>query len=133
IMAWFHHAMQDARLPQSHSMKNHAFLESNPRSAIPVALSEGHALPQLLQSSNTSYPIASNEMVCPREGEQISSLNQTDGPLPMSYVTLQEQRCVINWFLGWGPPQKECFLQDLISKAVPGKVCSLLEHLNKLQ
>ncbi|XP_053351906.1 uncharacterized protein C14orf119 homolog [Clarias gariepinus] len=137
-MAWFHHAMQDASLPQSHSMKNHtldnhACLESNPRSAIPLALSESQALPQLLQSSNTSYPTDSNKIVCPQEGEQISSLNQTNGPVHMSYVTLQEQRCVINWFLGWGCPQKECFLQDLISKAVPGKVCSLLEHLNKLQ
>lgn len=40
---------------------------------------------------------------------------------------------MVSWFLGWGPSQRECFLQDLISKAVPGKVCSLLEHLNKLQ
>lgn len=136
-MAWFHHALQDASLPQSPSMKNHttnnhACLDSNPRSTIQVALSEGQDCPQIVQSSITSYPTAPQEMVCPRVGEHCS-LNQSDGPVLLSYVTLQEQRCVVNWFLGWGPSQRECFLQDLISKAVPGKVCSLLEHLNKLQ
>ncbi|KAB5579861.1 hypothetical protein PHYPO_G00199830 [Pangasianodon hypophthalmus] len=139
-MAWFHHALQEASLPQSpstksHTTNNHACLEPNPRSATPVALSEGQDWPQLLQSSITSYPSASQEMVCSRVGEHqhTSSLTQSDGPVPLSYVTLQEQRCVLSWFLGWGPSQRECFLQDLISKAVPGKVCSLLEHLNKLQ
>lgn len=139
-MAWFHHALQEASQPQSPSMKNHTAsnhpcFESNPRSAIPVGLSEGQGWPQLLQSSIASYPTASQEMVCPRVGEHLhaSSLSRSDGPVPLSYVTLQEQRCVISWFLGWGTSQRQCFLEDLISKAVPGKVCSLLEHLNKLQ
>ncbi|KAJ8272594.1 hypothetical protein GJAV_G00091080 [Gymnothorax javanicus] len=52
---------------------------------------------------------------------------------PMSYVTMQEQRCVLSWFQGWGVAQRERFLQDLLSKAVPGKVCTLLEQLNTLQ
>lgn len=132
-MAWFHHALQEASLPQSPSMKNHVCLESTPRSAIPVA--EGQGWPQCLQSSIKSYPTASQDMLCLKVGEHLdnSSINQSDGPVPLSYVTLQEQRCVVSWFLGWGPSQRECFLQDLISKAVPGKVCSLLEHLNKLQ
>lgn len=132
-MAWFHHALQEASLPQSPSMKNHVCLESTPRSAIPVA--EGQGWPQCLLSSITSYPTASQDMLCLKVGEHLdnSSINQSDGPVPLSYVTLQEQRCVVSWFLGWGPSQRECFLQDLISKAVPGKVCSLLEHLNKLQ
>ncbi|KAJ8336531.1 hypothetical protein SKAU_G00377510 [Synaphobranchus kaupii] len=55
------------------------------------------------------------------------------GPAPLSYVTLQEQRCVLSWFQGWGIPQRERFLQDLLSKAVPGKVCTLLEQLNTMQ
>lgn len=136
-MAWFHHALQEESLPQSpsmanHTTNNHACLNSNPRSAIPVALSEDQDWPQILQSSITFYSTASQEMVCARVGEHCS-VNQSDYPVPLSYVTLQEQRCVVNWFLGWGPSQREYFLQDLISKAVPGKVCSLLEHLNKLQ
>lgn len=139
-MAWFHHALQEASRPQPPSMMNHTTnshecLESNSSTSIPVTLSEGQGWPQLLQSSIASYPTTSQEMVCSRVGEPLhaSSLNQSDGPVPLSYVTLQEQRCVVSWFLGWGNSQRECFLQDLISKAVPGKVCSLLEHLNKLQ
>ncbi|XP_030631918.1 uncharacterized protein C14orf119 homolog isoform X2 [Chanos chanos] len=53
--------------------------------------------------------------------------------VPLSYATLQEQRCVLNWFLGWGVVQRKHFLEDLISKAVPGKVCCLLQQLNTLQ
>ncbi|KAK3567576.1 hypothetical protein QTP86_020019 [Hemibagrus guttatus] len=139
-MAWFHHALQEESLPQSPSLKNHATnnhacLESTQSSATQVALSEGQGWPQLLQSSVAPCPTASQEIVCPRMGEHLqnSSLSQSDGPVPLSYVTLQEQHCVVSWFLGWGPSQRECFLQDLISKAVPGKICSLLEHLNKLQ
>lgn len=51
----------------------------------------------------------------------------------MSYVTLQEHRCVLSWFLVWTTPQRERFLQDLLGKAVPGKVCTLLDSLNTLQ
>lgn len=138
-MAWFHHALQEASRPQSpsmknHTMSNHACLESNPRSAIPVALSGGQGWPQF-QSSIPPFSTALQETVFPQVEEHLhaSPASQSDGPVPLSYVTLQEQRCVVNWFLGWGTSQRECFLQDLISKAVPGKVCSLLEHLNKLQ
>uniref|UniRef100_A0A3Q3BDB7 Chromosome 14 open reading frame 119 n=1 Tax=Kryptolebias marmoratus TaxID=37003 RepID=A0A3Q3BDB7_KRYMA len=52
---------------------------------------------------------------------------------PISYVTLQEQRCVLNWFQNWTSAQKERFLHDLLGKAVPGKVCTLLESLSSLQ
>ncbi|GAA6089241.1 uncharacterized protein C14orf119 homolog [Tachysurus ichikawai] len=119
-MAWFHHALQGESLPQSPSMKNHTTnnrIESHQISATQVALSEAQGWPQHQMGEHLL----------------ISSLNQSDGPLPLSYVTLQEQHCVVSWFLGWGPPQRVRFLQDLISKAVPGKICSLLEHLNKLQ
>ena len=52
---------------------------------------------------------------------------------PVSFVTLQEQRCVLSWFLSWGAIQRQQFLEDLINKAVPGKVCSLLEQLTTMQ
>lgn len=52
---------------------------------------------------------------------------------PFSFVTLQEQRCVLSWFLGWGSIQRQRFLEDLIAKAVPGKVCSLVEQLTSMQ
>uniref|UniRef100_A0A8C6UDP0 Chromosome 14 open reading frame 119 n=1 Tax=Neogobius melanostomus TaxID=47308 RepID=A0A8C6UDP0_9GOBI len=54
-------------------------------------------------------------------------------PQPISYVTLQEQRCVLSWFQGWNVPQRERFMQDLLGKAVPGKVCTLLDSLSTLQ
>ncbi|XP_029381145.1 uncharacterized protein C14orf119 homolog [Echeneis naucrates] len=61
------------------------------------------------------------------------SAGQVRPPEPISYVTLQEQRCVLSWFQGWTPAQRERFLQDLLGKAVPGKVCTLLDSLNSLQ
>lgn len=54
-------------------------------------------------------------------------------PQPISYVTLQEQRCVLSWFQGWNAPQRDRFMQDLLGKAVPGKVCTLLDSLSTLQ
>ncbi|XP_037538040.1 uncharacterized protein C14orf119 homolog [Nematolebias whitei] len=54
-------------------------------------------------------------------------------PAPISYVTLQEQRCVLSWFQSWTSAQKERFLHDLLGKAVPGKVCTLLDSLSSLQ
>ncbi|XP_054452030.1 uncharacterized protein C14orf119 homolog [Anoplopoma fimbria] len=54
-------------------------------------------------------------------------------PEPISYVSLQEQRCVLSWFQGWNDTQRERFFQDLLGKAVPGKVCTLLDSLSTLQ
>ncbi|MGH0169564.1 UNVERIFIED_CONTAM: hypothetical protein FKN15_059750 [Acipenser sinensis] len=51
----------------------------------------------------------------------------------LSYITCQELRCVLSWFESWGPVQRERFLEDLVSKAVPGKLCSLLGGLSLLQ
>ncbi|KAK1787192.1 hypothetical protein P4O66_017055 [Electrophorus voltai] len=136
-MAWFHHGLQDAKQPQLSSLKNlatnsHMRLESNLK---PQASSEDwphppqSSIPDLPRVSQDSGPQSLGKPTC------MSSLNLrvSDDPEPLSYVTLQEQRCVLSWFLGWGPPQRERFLQDLISKAVPGKVSSLLEQLNTLQ
>nr|XP_033780303.1 uncharacterized protein C14orf119 homolog [Geotrypetes seraphini]XP_033780304.1 uncharacterized protein C14orf119 homolog [Geotrypetes seraphini]XP_033780305.1 uncharacterized protein C14orf119 homolog [Geotrypetes seraphini]XP_033780307.1 uncharacterized protein C14orf119 homolog [Geotrypetes seraphini]XP_033780308.1 uncharacterized protein C14orf119 homolog [Geotrypetes seraphini] len=60
------------------------------------------------------------------------SVPPNSGSTPHSYITEQEMKCVLHWFLGWTASQRERFLQDLVCKAVPGKVCSLelgLEHL----
>lgn len=62
-----------------------------------------------------------------------SVTGQHKEPQPISYVTLQEQRCVLSWFQGWNIPQRERFMQDLLGKAVPGKVCTLLDSLSTLQ
>lgn len=69
------------------------------------------------------------------ENLSCTSLNVVSGgePAPVSYVTVQEQRSVLSWFLSWNNAQRERFLQDLLGKAVPGKVCTLLESLNTLQ
>ncbi|XP_050774890.1 uncharacterized protein C14orf119 homolog [Gopherus flavomarginatus] len=44
----------------------------------------------------------------------------------------QEMRCVLHWFSGWAPPQRQRFLRDLLAKAVPGKLRPLLEGLEGL-
>ncbi|XP_062850012.1 uncharacterized protein C14orf119 homolog [Trichomycterus rosablanca] len=138
-MAWFHHVMQDACQPQLSSVNDlkcdgHECHKSNPSTNVLVDLSDGQSC---LQSSNIYFDDASQSVVLPSLGELscISSFNLglSDGPVPLSYVTLQEQRCVLNWFFGWGPSQRKRFLEDLISKAVPRKVSSLLEQLNTLQ
>ncbi|XP_048373485.1 uncharacterized protein C14orf119 homolog [Sphaerodactylus townsendi] len=50
-------------------------------------------------------------------------------PLPLSYVTAQEIRCLLHWLSSWAPAQRGRFLQDLVDKAVPCKVLPLLEGL----
>lgn len=40
---------------------------------------------------------------------------------------------MLSWFQGWSASQRERFLQDLLGKAVPGKVCTLLDSLSTLQ
>ncbi|XP_005290227.1 uncharacterized protein C14orf119 homolog [Chrysemys picta bellii] len=52
-------------------------------------------------------------------------------PLPARGVA-QEMRCVLHWFSGWAPPQRQRFLRDLLAKAVPGKLRPLLEELEGL-
>ncbi|KAM8763952.1 uncharacterized protein C14orf119 homolog isoform 2-T2 [Rhynchonycteris naso] len=53
-------------------------------------------------------------------------------PPPMSYITSQEMKCILHWFANWSGPQRERFLQDLVVKAVPGKLQPLLESLEQL-
>lgn len=75
-----------------------------------------------------SSPLSLGNLSCLPPGA-----GQVREPEPISYVTLQEQRCVLSWFQGWSSVQRERFLQDLLGKAVPGKVCTLLDSLSTLQ
>ncbi|XP_053324443.1 uncharacterized protein C14orf119 homolog [Spea bombifrons] len=52
---------------------------------------------------------------------------------PISYIPAQEMRCVLHWFSGWSEGQRNRFMEDLLCKAVPGKLCLLLEGLGSLQ
>lgn len=83
------------------------------------------------------FPSPPQKVASPPSLENLSCASPTSGqakePEPISYVTLQEQRCVLSWFQGWTATQKERFLQDLLGKAVPGKVCTLLDSLSSLQ
>ncbi|XP_061694326.1 uncharacterized protein C14orf119 homolog [Syngnathoides biaculeatus] len=89
------------------------------------------ASPSMATQSRVGFPS------CPPTLENLTcgspSGGQVGGPEPISYVSLQEQRCVLSWFQGWNSSQRERFLQDLLGKAVPGKVCTLLDSLNTLQ
>ncbi|XP_001515344.2 uncharacterized protein C14orf119 homolog [Ornithorhynchus anatinus] len=56
----------------------------------------------------------------------------SSSPPPVSYITSQEMKCVLHWFASWSGPQRERFLQDLVTKAVPGKLQPLLDGLEQL-
>ncbi|XP_029310137.1 uncharacterized protein C14orf119 homolog [Cottoperca gobio] len=87
--------------------------------------------------SPEDFPSAPQGVVSPLSLENLlcasHSAGRTREPEPISYVSLQEQRCVLSWFQGWNAAQRERFLQDLLGKAVPGKVCTLLDSLSTLQ
>uniref|UniRef100_A0A3Q2PQC5 Chromosome 14 open reading frame 119 n=1 Tax=Fundulus heteroclitus TaxID=8078 RepID=A0A3Q2PQC5_FUNHE len=87
----------------------------------------------LLPAGPLDLPSAPRGAASPPSLENLSCAGQDRQPEPISYVTFQEQRCVLSWFQGWNGPQKERFLQDLVGKAVPGKVCTLLDSLSTLQ
>lgn len=92
-----------------------------------TGLTEGPVAVQEWPSSQ-DFPLAPTA-----PGRENLSCNPPKEPEPISYVTLQEQRCVLSWFQGWNTAQRERFMQDLLGKAVPGKVCTLLDSLSTLQ
>ncbi|XP_054623176.1 uncharacterized protein C14orf119 homolog isoform X2 [Dunckerocampus dactyliophorus] len=68
------------------------------------------------------FPSALQSVVCPPTLENLtcgSSGGQVREPEPISYASLQEQRCVLSWFQGWSPSQRERFLQDLVKDRLP--------------
>lgn len=87
--------------------------------------------------SPENFPSAPQGVASPPSLEKLSCSSPGAGHVrdldPISYVSLQEQRCVLSWFQGWTAIQRERFLQDLLGKAVPGKVCTLLDSLSTLQ
>lgn len=101
-----------------------------------LGMSDGQGWSTHPQVSIADFPPASG-VIGPQRLDALSctSLNVSsrEDSVPLSFVTLQEQRCVLGWFFGWNTVQKQRFLEDLISKAVPGKVSSLLDQLNTLQ
>uniref|UniRef100_A0A8C4Q359 Chromosome 14 open reading frame 119 n=1 Tax=Eptatretus burgeri TaxID=7764 RepID=A0A8C4Q359_EPTBU len=50
----------------------------------------------------------------------------------VSFVAMQQARCIVHWFTGWNTAQRERFLRDLVAKAFPGQPCSLLDGLSSL-
>ncbi|XP_051556253.1 uncharacterized protein C14orf119 homolog [Myxocyprinus asiaticus] len=139
-MAWFHQAFQGSSQPDASMMPQMAEDPSQTQvsnyTATQLGMSDRHGWSNLPPVPITNFPSASGGMV-PQRLDELSCTSLNMGarvdPMPLSYVTLQEQRCALSWFLGWNPAQKERFLEDLISKAVPGKVSSLLDQLNTLQ
>lgn len=139
-MAWFHQALQGlgqpdgSRMPPTVEDLSHAQVSKH--TITQLGMSDGQGWSTLRPASITDFPPASGGIVPQRlEALSCTSLNMgsREDSVPLSFVTLQEQRCVLSWFLGWNAVQKQRFLEDLISKAVPGKVSSLLDQLNTLQ
>ncbi|KAG5841668.1 uncharacterized protein C14orf119 homolog [Anguilla anguilla] len=144
-MSWFSHTLQGSgqrppspqRAPSAVEDLSYACL-AQPRNEPQPSATPGwlcmatHSAPTSLAQfpsvPRATAPPSLEDLSCSSVGMGVNV-----GPAPLSYVTLQEQRCVLSWFQGWGVPQRERFLQDLLSKAVPGKVCTLLEQLNTLQ
>ncbi|XP_027991090.1 uncharacterized protein C14orf119 homolog isoform X2 [Eptesicus fuscus] len=80
-----------------------------------------------LESSSSSVQLSFPSLLPSVPGNSINSSLP-----PMSYITSQEMKCILHWFASWSGPQRERFLQDLVTKAVPGKLQPLLEGLEQL-
>lgn len=140
-MAWFNHVRLGSDQKQQLAADSHSFTASD---VLCSSLSSGFRAPTggpLTAGCSApgpgDFPPAPRGLSSPPSLENLtcssSSTAQVRDPEPISYVSLQEQRCVLSWFQGWSLAQKERFLQDLLGKAVPGKVCTLLDSLSTLQ
>lgn len=139
-MSWFNSVSQGSNEPQESSDCPGRFSAAYTRlrglteGTMPVVTQEW---PSCATPSPEDFPSAPQTVSGPPSLENLSCSSasgaQTTEPEPISYVTLQEQRCVLSWFQGWTITQKERFMQDLLGKAVPGKVCTLLDSLSTLQ
>lgn len=146
-MAWFNHVSLGSDQQQQLATGSRSFTASD---ALSSSLSSGFERPTEAPLTVASqhwtgssaprpedFPSAPRGLGSPPSLENLTCSSfgaaQTRDPEPISYVSLQEQRCVLSWFQGWTPAQRERFLQDLLGKAVPGKICTLLDSLSTLQ
>ncbi|CAM4589774.1 hypothetical protein PO909_031249 [Leuciscus waleckii] len=139
-MAWFHQALQGSGQPDASMMpptvEDLSHTQVSKHTITQLGMSDGQGWSTHPPVSITDFPPASGGIVPQRlEALSCTSLNMgsRENSVPLTFVTLQEQRCVLGWYFGWNAVQKQRFLEDLISKAVPGKVSSLLDQLNTLQ
>lgn len=140
-MSWFNHINQGSNQQRQQPIDNHRVSDAD------ISCSPLHGLRgsnmttqgRIFVSSGPTenFPSALQGVSCPPSLGNLSctspSACQAKDLEPISYVSLQEQRCVLSWFQGWTATQREQFLQDLLGKAVPGKVCTLLDSLSTLQ
>jgi hypothetical protein len=141
-MSWFYHVSQGSNEQQPQLSDTFTPAVASPFSSLAGSTQETLGNARLEWPSSYSPPglltlPSPPQCSAPPTLESLSCASHNavpgGGSLPVSYVTLQEYRCVMSWFLGWTSPQRERFLQDLLGKAVPGKVCTLLDSLNTLQ
>ncbi|KAM9322345.1 uncharacterized protein C14orf119 homolog isoform 2-T2 [Pholidichthys leucotaenia] len=144
-MSWFSHVAQGSNQQQptdSRRLSGTDILSGSysPRFTCPVggpSTTANHSWTWFSSPSSDEFPSPPQSGASPPVLENMSCTSSSAGqvrePQPISYVTLQEQRCVLSWFQSWTPSQRERFLQDLLGKAVPGKVCTLLDSLRTLQ
>ncbi|KAM8727394.1 uncharacterized protein C14orf119 homolog [Acanthopagrus schlegelii] len=138
-MAWFNHVSQGSNQQQQQQpMDSHRFTATDTLCGTLTSRLRGPTEGPLHSSpSPEDFPSAVRGVSSPPSLEKLScsspSACQERNPEPISYVSLQEQRCVLSWFQGWTGTQRERFMQDLLGKAVPGKVCTLLDSLSTLQ
>lgn len=142
-MSWFSHVSQGSNQQPQHSDRLSATdmcSTHNSRLRGPTVGSPSMAAQHWTGCSAPTledFPVAPQGVVSPPSLENLSCASPSAGrvrePEPISYVSLQEQRCVLSWFQGWNANQRERFMQDLLGKAVPGKVCTLLDSLSTLQ
>lgn len=142
-MSWFQHVNQGSNQQGQHPFGNHRLFSTNascsgfnpctggPTVESPTVANEHWGGCSTLQD----FPSVTADS--PPSLEKLSGFSPNAGRArdsgPISYLSLQEQRCVLSWFNGWNKSQRERFLQDLLGKAVPGKVCTLLDSLSTLQ
>ncbi|KAM7378848.1 hypothetical protein PAMP_004443 [Pampus punctatissimus] len=151
-MSWFNHVSQGSNQQQQQQQQQQQPTDSHRLSATDMCSPHYSSLRGPTDGSLTmatqnwtgfsspsleKFPSAPQGVTCPPRLENLSCVSPSAGQArdlePISYVTLQEQRCVLSWFQGWTASQRERFLQDLLGKAVPGKVCTLLDSLSTLQ
>lgn len=142
-MSWFNHVSQGLNQQQPHPIDGGRLAATdvlNSRLRGPAEGSPTMATHHWTGSTTPSpgdFPPAPQGVYSPPSLGNLSCAPPSAGrlrePEPISYVSLQEQRCVLSWFQGWNAAQRERFLQDLLGKAVPGKVCTLLDSLSTLE